>query len=256
MKLIDTHSHIYLEHFTDDLEATVERALNNGVEKVLLPDIDLESRSVLLTLAEKFPDTCLPMLGLHPTSVKPETIDKEMADVEKHLAEGKFIAIGEIGIDLYWDKTHLELQEKIFEHQLQLALKYNLPVAVHIRESYNEVWRIIKKYTDQGLQGVLHCFPGNEIQAAEAIKAGLYLGIGGVVTFKNSLMQKVVQSVGLDHILLETDAPYLTPAPHRGKRNEPAYILFVAEKIAELCNVSVRQVSDATTANAQRLFNF
>lgn len=254
MLLVDTHTHIYLEHFNNDLDATVQRALENGVYKILLPDIDLESRSSMLNLAEKYPGICLPMTGLHPTSVKPDTIDIELADVEKQLTSGKFIAVGEIGIDLYWDKTHLDLQEKIFEHQLQLAMKYNLPVAVHIRESYNEVWRIIKKYTAHGLQGVLHCFPGNEIQAAEAIKAGLYLGIGGVITFKNSLMQKVVQSAGLDHIILETDAPYLTPAPYRGKRNEPAYVLFVAQKIAELCDVSVKQVAEVTTANAQRLF--
>lgn len=254
MNLVDTHAHIYLEHFNEDLEVTVQRALDNGVNKILLPDIDLESRTALQTLAAKFPAVCLPMVGLHPTSVKPETIDSEIADFEKHLAAGKFIAVGEIGIDLYWDKTHLELQEKIFEHQLMLALQYNLPVAVHIRDSYNEVWRIIKKYTAQGLKGVLHCFPGNEIQAIEAVKEGLYLGIGGVVTFKNSLMQKVVQTVGLDHILLETDAPYLTPAPHRGKRNEPAYVLFVVQKIAELCNVSVKQVADTTTANAEKLF--
>ena len=256
MNLVDTHSHIYLEHFADDINETIQRALDNGVTKILLPDIDLESRTAMMALAQNYPEICLPMIGLHPTSVKPETIDSEIADVEKHLASGKFIAVGEIGIDLYWDKTHLELQEKIFEHQLKLALQYKLPVAVHIRDSYNEVWRIIKKHTAQGLTGVLHCFPGNEIQAAEAVKAGLYLGIGGVVTFKNSLMQKVVQTVGLEHIILETDAPYLTPAPYRGKRNEPAYVLFVAQKIAELCNTSVRLVAETTSANAQKLFNF
>lgn len=254
MNLVDTHSHLYLEHFNEDRSLTIQRALDNGVTKILLPDIDLESRAVLQALAANFPEVCLPMVGLHPTSVNPDTIKKEIADVETQLASGKFIAVGEIGIDLYWDKTHIALQEKIFEHQLNLALQCNLPVAVHIRDSYNEVWRIIKMYTEKGLQGVLHCFPGNEIQAAEAVKAGLYLGIGGVVTFKNSLMQKVVQTVGLEHILLETDAPYLTPAPHRGKRNEPAYVLFVAQKIAELCNVSVSQVADATTANAENLF--
>jgi TatD DNase family protein len=195
------------------------------------------------------------MAGLHPTSVVPGTIEKELSEVTLQLETGNYIAVGEIGIDLYWDKTYQGLQEEVFRTQLQWAKKHKLPVAIHVRNSYNEVWRILKQERNSDLKGVFHCFPGNEIQAAQVIEAGFKLGIGGVVTFKNSGMQQVVKAVGPEHIILETDAPYLAPAPYRGKRNEPAYIPIIAQKVAELCELTVEEVAAITTGNALELFN-
>jgi TatD DNase family protein len=195
------------------------------------------------------------MAGLHPTSVLPETFESELAEVKCQLETGSYIAVGEIGIDLYWDKTHQTLQEETFLYQIQLAKKHKLPIAIHVRKSFDEVWRILKPETGQDLKGVFHCFPGDEMQARRVIEAGFLLGIGGVVTFKNSGLQKVVAAVGPEHIILETDAPFLAPAPYRGKRNEPAYIPVIAEKIAELCSLSIEEVADVTTRNALRLFN-
>lgn len=252
---IDTHTHLYLEDFQGDIDAAVANAAAAGVVKMLLPNIDSTSWEPMLELAGRYPGNMFAMAGLHPTSVVPETVEKEILAVEEHLASGKFIAVGEIGIDLYWDKTHQALQEDIFRHQLKLAKKYSLPVAIHVRNSYNEVWRILKQELTADLRGVFHCFPGNEIQARQVTEAGLMLGIGGVVTYKNSVMQKVVAESGLQHILLETDAPFLSPVPLRGKRNEPANIPLIAAKIAEICGISVDEVAKITTANALRMFN-
>jgi TatD DNase family protein len=209
----------------------------------------------MLDLFQNYPDICYPMAGIHPTSVLPETIEDEMDEFRKQLETGKFIGVGEIGVDLYWDKTYQDLQEETFLYQIQLAKKYKLPVAIHVRKSFDEVWNIIKNEADPSLKGVFHCFPGDEIQAWRVIEAGFLLGIGGVVTFKNSGLQKVVAAVGPEHIILETDAPFLAPAPYRGKRNEPAYIPIIAEKVAELCGLSIDEVADITTKNAVRLFN-
>lgn len=252
---IDTHTHLYLEEFRDDIALVIERALEAGVEKMVLPNIDNTSWEPMLALAEKNTDHLYVMAGLHPTSVLPETVDSEMGAVEQQINSGRFVAIGEIGIDLYWDKTQKSLQEEVFRHQLRLAKKHRLPVAIHVRNSYNEVWQILKQEMAPGLRGVFHCFPGNEIQARQVIELDFMLGIGGVVTYKNSVMQKVVAEVGLEHIMLETDAPFLTPVPFRGKRNEPAYIPIIAEKVAELCNTSISEVAEITTRNAINLFN-
>ncbi len=233
----------------------IDRAVAAGVTRMLLPNIDGSSWEPMLALALQYPGKLYAMAGLHPTSVLPETVEKEILNVEQQLETGRFIAIGEIGIDLYWDKTHQSLQEEVFRQQLRLAIKYRLPVAIHVRNSYNEVWRILKQEMTPGLRGVFHCFPGNEIQARQVTELGFMLGIGGVVTYKNSAMQKVVAEVGLEHLLLETDAPFLTPVPFRGKRNEPAYIPLIAEKIAELCNTKVIEVAEKTTRNALNLFN-
>jgi len=251
---IDTHTHLYLEEFNDDTAQVIEKAASLGVECMLLPNIDSTSWGPMLSLAAQYSQLLFPMAGLHPTSVLPDSFEKEILEVEKHLESGKFVAIGEIGIDLYWDKTHLELQEQVFRHQLQLAKKHKLPVAIHVRISYNEVWRILKQELTPDLKGVFHCFPGNEIQAIQVSEAGFLLGIGGVVTFKNSLMQKALTAVGLQHIVLETDAPFLTPMPYRGKRNEPAYIPLIAEKVAGLCEITVEEVGRITTQNAKTLF--
>lgn len=255
MNFIDTHCHLYLNVFADDRRAAIQRALEAGVTKIFLPNIDQTSWQPMLELSSQYPGLCYPMAGLHPTSVLPESIDSELAELNHQLETGKYIAIGEIGIDLYWDKTHQGLQEEIFKFQVQLAKKHKLPVVIHVRKSFDEVWRILKPETGSDLKGVFHCFPGDEMQARRVIDAGFLLGIGGVVTFKNSGMQKVVTAVGPENIILETDAPFLAPAPFRGKRNEPAYIPLIAEKVAELCSLPVYQVAEVTTKNALRLFN-
>jgi TatD DNase family protein len=255
MKFVDTHCHLYLPEFAGDRQETIEKAIESGVTKIILPNIDATSWQPMLDLSLQYKGVCYAMAGLHPTSVVPDTIEQELAEVERQLELNDFVAIGEIGIDLYWDRTHQQLQEEVFRTQLQWAKKYKLPVAIHIRNSYNEVWRILKQELTPDLKGVLHCFPGNVIQAAQAIEAGFKLGIGGVVTFKNSGMQEVVKAVGPEHIILETDAPFLAPAPYRGKRNEPSYIPLVAAKVAELCSVSIEEVAEITTRNAEELFS-
>jgi TatD DNase family protein len=255
MKFVDTHCHLYLPEFADDMQAGIQKAIDTGVTKILLPNIDSTSWQPMLELVNQHPGICFPMAGLHPTSVLPESFDSEMAEVKRQLETGNYIAVGEIGIDLYWDKTHQGLQEEVFLTQLQWAKKYKLPVAIHVRKSFDEVWQILKPETGPDLKGVFHCFPGDEMQARRVIDAGFLLGIGGVVTFKNSGLQKVVTAVGTEHIILETDAPFLAPAPYRGKRNEPAYIPIIAEKVAELCGLSTKEVADITTRNALKLFN-
>lgn len=255
MKFVDSHCHLYLAEFADDRQDAIQKAIDSGVGKILLPNIDSTSWQPMLDLSMQNKGVCYAMAGLHPTSVIPDTIEQELAEVARQLELNEFVAIGEIGIDLYWDRTHQELQEEVFRTQLQWAKRYKLPVAIHIRNSYNEVWRILKQELTTDLKGVLHCFPGNVIQAAQAIEAGYKLGIGGVVTFKNSGMQEVVKTFGPEHILLETDAPFLAPAPYRGKRNEPSYIPLVAAKVAEICGMSIEEVAEITTRNAEELFS-
>jgi len=255
MQFIDTHTHLYLGEFDVDRENTVNKAVALGVGIMVLPNIDHTSWKPMLDLCRQFPSHCFAMAGLHPTSVLPESVESELEEVKLQLETGNYIAVGEIGIDLYWDKTHQALQEEVFLNQIKLAKKFNLPVAIHVRKSFDEVWRILKPETGPDLKGVFHCFPGDEIQARRVIDAGFLLGIGGVVTFKKSGLQKVVSAVGPEHIILETDAPFLAPVPYRGKRNEPAYIPVIAEKIAELCGISIQEVAKVTTLNASKLFN-
>jgi TatD DNase family protein len=255
MNFIDTHCHLYLPEFAFDRQTVVQKAIDIGVNRILMPNIDSTSWQSMLELFQQYPDICFPMAGLHPTSVLPETIENEMDEVRNQLETGNYIAVGEIGIDLYWDKTHQSLQEETFLYQVQLAKKFKLPVAIHVRKSFDEVWHILKPETGADLKGVFHCFPGDETQARMVIEAGFMLGIGGVVTFKNSHLQKVVAAVGPEHIILETDAPFLAPTPYRGKRNEPAYIPIIAEKVAELCGLSIEDIADKTTRNALKLFN-
>ncbi|MFA5974413.1 MAG: TatD family hydrolase [Lentimicrobiaceae bacterium] len=255
MLFIDTHTHLYLDQFDADRHNTVRWSIDSGVGIMLLPNIDHTSWKPMLDLCEQFPSNCYAMAGLHPTSVLPESVENELAEVKHQLETGNYIAVGEIGIDLYWDKTHQSLQEETFRYQLQLAKKHKLPVAIHVRKSFEEVWHILKTETGPDMKGVFHCFPGDEAQARRVIDAGFLLGIGGVVTFKNSGLQKVVAAVGPQNIVLETDAPFLAPAPYRGKRNEPSYIPLIAEKVAELCGMSVEEVAEITTRNAVSLFN-
>lgn len=251
----DSHTHLYAEEFDTDRDAMIRRAQLNKVSHLFLPAIDSTYHPKMLAVAGKYAEVCYPMMGLHPTSVKENYLD-ELNIVSDYLKnpELKFCAIGEIGIDLYWDKTHETEQRLAFSQQLDLAVKYDLPVVIHTRNSMDIALGIVEDRHGSRLRGVFHCFSGNTEQAKRAINLGFMLGIGGVVTYKNSGLQAVVEYAGLEHLLLETDAPWLPPVPHRGQRNEPSYIPVIARKIAEIKNESLEKVADVTTANALRLF--
>jgi TatD DNase family protein len=255
MYFTDSHTHIYAEEFDNDLAPMILRAQENNVTKLFLPAIDSTCHSKMLQVTAAFPDVCFPMMGLHPTSVKENYLD-ELQIVADYLADPsmKFYAIGEVGIDLYWDKTHEKEQRIAFDMQLDLAVKYNLPVVIHTRNSMDVALEMIEARRDANLRGVFHCFSGNVQQAVRTIKLGFMLGIGGVLTYKNSGLQAVVEHTPLEHLLLETDAPYLPPVPHRGQRNEPAYIPIIAQKIAEIKGASLETVAEVTSGNAGRLF--
>ncbi|MBI5540347.1 MAG: TatD family hydrolase [Bacteroidia bacterium] len=250
---IDTHTHIYAEQFDTDRSEAIKRAVNDGIKSLLLPAIDKSTQNSLLDCVRNFPENCLPMTGLHPTSVKENYLD-ELDFVKNELKNNKYHGIGETGLDYYWDKTYIKEQEIALRVQIELALEYSLPIVLHSRKSLNELFNIIREYKNTGLTGVFHCFPGNIIEAQKAIDFGFYLGIGGVVTYKNSDMAEVAKNVSLSNIILETDSPYLTPAPFRGKRNESLYIKNIAEKIAELKNITLNEVAEITTKNAKQLF--
>jgi TatD DNase family protein len=255
MNLIDTHTHIFLEEFDSDREITIARAKENGITKVFLPNVDNTTIQRVLAFSKQYPDFCYPLMGLHPTSVKENFMD-ELRIVMELLEKDKFYGIGETGIDLYWDKTFLDLQKESFKIQIELAKKYNLPLIIHVRESFTEVFEILDQMNDSSLKGVFHCFSGNYEQALKIIEyGGFKLGIGGVVTFKNSGLDKVISQIDLEHLVLETDAPYLAPVPFRGQRNECSYILNIAQKIAEIYQTSVEKVAEITSRNAICLFN-
>ena len=251
--MIDTHAHIYLEQYNDDADQVVENALNSGISKILLPNIDSSTIESMLHLEDKYPEVCYPMMGLHPCSVK-DGFEKELKIVERWLDQRKFIAIGEMGTDLYWDKTFWDQQKTAFNYQCELALKYDIPVVIHCRETIDETIHLVESYSVQGLKGVFHCFTGSVEQAKRITDMGFYLGLGGVSTFKNGGMDQVIPLLDKSKILLETDSPYLTPAPHRGKRNEPAFVKFIAEKIAQYLNTTLEEVDKLTSANANKLF--
>ena len=250
---IDTHAHIYAEEFNEDREAVVERAREADVQRIVLPDIDQTTRPAMLRLAKQYPETMLLLLGVHPTSVN-STFKEEMQAFEKLLGKFPIHGIGECGIDLYWDKTYFKEQQQVFERQLHVAREMDIPVIIHSRESLSEIFAILKRQ-HYNMKGILHCFPGNTEDARRAIDLGFLLGIGGVVTFKKSLMADVVREIGTDHLVLETDAPYLTPVPHRGKRNESSYIQCIAAKIAEIVGVETKKIEVTTTNKAMNLFN-
>lgn len=252
--LIDTHSHIYLSAFESDREEIIERATRNKVQKILLPNIDSNSIQSMLDLADKYNNICFPMMGLHPTSVKENYCD-ELKIVDDWLNKEKFYGIGETGIDLYWDTTFIKEQINSFSHQIELAKKYNLPVVIHVRNSFKEVFNVLDELHDDKLKGVFHCFTGDAEQAKKIISYGFKMGIGGVLTFKNSNLGSVLKNVDLRHIVLETDSPYLAPVPFRGKRNESSYIKYTAEKLAEIKNIKFDDVANITTQNALQLFN-
>ena len=254
MKFIDTHAHLYLDQFNDDLDEVINNAINDGVERMYLPNIDSNTIEAMNDLVEKFPNNCFPMIGLHPSDVK-ENFKKELAIVEREAKTKKYIAIGEIGIDLYWDKTFLTQQQEAFASQLELAKSMGLPVAIHARDSFDEIFEVLDAHNDDSLRGVLHCLTGNLDQANRIINyGGFKLGIGGVATFKNGGLDKVIPHVDLKHLVLETDAPFLAPMPYRGKRNESKYIPIIADKIAQFQGIKIEEVAEVTTNSALELF--
>ena len=256
--MIDTHSHIYAEEFDADRGEALERAWSAGVELMLLPDIDSESRDRMFDLAQQYPERCLAMAGLHPTSVNDNPQwQSELDMVERllHTAPTKLWGVGEIGLDLYWSKEFYREQREVLHAQLELALQHNLPVVIHTRSAYNEMVDAIATYRGRGLRGVFHAFADNAEMARKLERMGEFkFGIGGVVTFKNSGLNKVVEELPMELLLLETDSPYLTPMPHRGKRNEPAYVEHVCRKIAEIKGTTLEHVDSITTANAKHIF--
>jgi len=254
MVLIDTHTHLYLEEYNEDRKQIVESAISNNIKYMLLPNIDSSSIRPMMDLCDEFPKNCFPMMGLHPTYVK-ENYEEELAMVNQWLEKGKFYGIGETGIDLYWDKTFFNEQKIAFSHQIELAKKYKLPIVIHSRESFDEIYPILDDLNTPDLNGVFHCFTGNIEQAEKIIDLGLKLGIGGVLTFKNSGLDKVVEQIDIDHIILETDSPYLTPVPFRGKRNQSAYINYIAEKLSLIKDTSKERIAEITSQNAIGLFN-
>lgn len=258
MILTDTHAHLYSEEFDADGDVMMQRALQDGVKRFFLPNIDSTSIEKMLAFKKLFPENCFPMMGLHPCSVK-ENYKDELSLVEQWLAKEKFCAVGEIGIDLYWDKTFFEQQKDAFTIQAKWACERNLPLVIHTRNSFQQVYDLLleiksKIANPDSLRGIFHCFSSTSEDAKKVIELGFYLGIGGVVTFKNSGLNKIVSSVDLKHIVLETDAPYLAPVPHRGKRNEPSYLPLVARKIAALHNTTLEEVAKITTENSRHIF--
>lgn len=254
MFLIDTHAHLNQSDFKNDLDEVIGRAKDYGVNRILIPNVDASSISSMLEVCNKYPNTCFPMMGIHPTSVK-ANFEEELNIVENWLSKKEFVAVGEIGIDLYWDKTFIQEQKIAFAYQINLAKKYDLPINIHVRNSFDESFEVLDSIGGT-FKGNFHCFSGNTAQAEKAIEMGFKLGIGGVVTFKNSGLDKVVKHIDLKHIVLETDCPWLAPAPHRGKRNESTYTVLVAEKIAEIKGIPVEEVAEITSKNALSLFNF
>lgn len=256
MKFIDTHSHLYSEQFKNDRTIAINEAIALGVDTILLPNISSKYTNNLLKLCNQFPENCFPMMGLHPCDVSEENFDSEMQHVEIELATNKYIAVGEIGLDLYWDKTKIEVQKRAFIHQIKLAKKYQIPIAIHVREAFDEAIKIVESLNDNTLRGVFHCFTGSIVEAKRVIDLkDFYLGIGGVVTFKNSGLDQTIKEISLKNLILETDSPYLAPVPFRGKRNESKYLTKIAEKIAQIKNMTINEIAEITTANAKKLFH-
>jgi len=251
--LIDTHSHIYTGDFNSDIDEIIQRAYNNGVKKIILPNIDAGSIKRLIDLSSAYPHICYPLMGLHPTSVT-EDYKEDLQAVEYWMEKHKFYGIGETGIDLYWEKTFLKEQQEAFRYQIKMAENSKMPIIIHVRNSFEEVYEIVKQEQNGSLKGIFHCFSGNEQEAQKVIDLGFLLGIGGVLTFKNSNLDEVIEKVELKNLVLETDSPYLAPVPKRGQRNESSYLVYVAQKLAEVYNIPVKEVAEITTMNARSLF--
>lgn len=252
--IIDTHSHIYSPDFDDDRDEIIQRAKNNNIKKIFLPNIDSSSIEMLYNTEKLYPGMCIAMMGLHPCSVK-ENYLKELDIVESELSKRSFSAIGEIGLDYYWDKTFINEQKEAFIRQMNLAKNFDIPIVIHSRDSTEDVISLVRQEKSPKLRGIFHCFGGSVEEAQQITDLGFLLGIGGVLTYKKSGLDQTLKHIDLRHIVLETDAPYLTPVPFRGKRNEPSYITFVAEKLAEAKGMSLEEVCRITTENAENLFN-
>lgn len=253
MILTDTHTHLYYETEPKKLDELMHRCLENGVSRLFLPNVDSESVAMVRGMSEKYPENCFPMMGLHPCNVK-SNFNEELDVIRNTMQPDKIYAIGEIGIDLYWDKTTTDLQKTAFRLQVNLAKDLDLPISIHCREAFEEVYEILLSEKDEKLRGIFHCFTGTAEQAERIIELGFYLGIGGVVTYKNSGLDKVVACLGLEHIVLETDSPYLAPAPYRGKPNESSYLVHIAQKVADLHQRPLGEIAEITTENSRQIF--
>lgn len=253
MIITDTHTHLYSEAFDEDRSEMISRAIEQGVSRFFIPAIDSTYTEAMLQLEKQYPDNIFLMMGLHPTHVK-DNYKEELKHVEEMLASRKFYAVGEIGIDLYWDKSTLEIQQEAFKHQIQLAKQYKLPINIHCREAFDEIFEVLESEKSDNLFGIFHCFTGNLEQAYQAISYNMKLGIGGVATFKNGKIDQFLNQIDLKHIVLETDSPYLAPVPYRGKRNESLYILKVLEKLSILYNITPEEVANITTQNSKEVF--
>lgn len=252
--MIDTHTHLYADAFDEDRAEAIKRALDNGVQQFFLPAIDSETHQKMLDLEAEYPNQIFAMMGLHPCSVKPESWEKELAIVENYLNQRHFCAVGEIGIDLYWDKSALDIQIQAFEKQIDWAIEKDLPIVIHSRESFDETFEVLERKKHPKLRGIFHCFSGDLAQAQRAIDLGFLLGIGGVLTFKNGKIDQFLSEISLENIVLETDSPYLAPVPHRGKRNESAYIPLIVGKMVDIYGKDFAEIDKITTENAKRIF--
>ena len=254
MIITDTHTHLYSEAFDEDRQEMMQRAIDSNVTRFFVPAIDSTYTESMLQLEKEYPENVFLLMGLHPTHVK-DNYKEELAHVEDMLAKRKFYAVGEIGIDLYWDKSTLDIQIDAFRHQIKLAKQYKLPIVIHCRESFDEIFKVLEEEKDDDLFGIFHCFTGTIEQAHQAISYNMKLGIGGVVTFKNGKIDQFLNQIDIKHIVLETDSPYLSPTPFRGKRNESVYINKVLKKVSEIYNLSEEEVAKITTQNSKAIFS-
>ncbi len=254
MVITDTHCHLYSEAFEDDRDAMMQRAIEAGVKRFFVPAIDSNYAEAMFKLEASYSAYVHLMMGLHPTSVKPESYKQELQLVEQYFKERPFKAVGEIGIDLYWDKSTLQIQQDAFKFQIDLARQYELPIVIHCRDSFDEIFEVLEDVNHDKLFGIFHCFTGTKAQAERALSFNMKLGIGGVVTFKNGKIDQFLNEIDLKHIVLETDAPYLSPTPFRGKRNESSYIIMVLNKLSEIYKLPIEQIAEITTANSKEVF--
>lgn len=253
MQLTDTHTHLYYQTDSQKRAELMQRCFDNNIDRLFLPNVDVESVAQVYNLVAAYPNNCFPMLGLHPCSVKNDW-EQVLATIKATHQNHKIYAIGEIGIDLYWDKTTLPQQVAAFKQQIAWAKSLKLPIVIHCRDAFDEVFEVLEQEQDDDLRGIFHCFTGNLEQAQKVVSLGFYLGIGGVVTYKNGGLDKFLQQIDLSHIVLETDSPYLTPVPHRGKPNESSYLIYVAQKVADVYQTSLETVAEFTTANSKKIF--
>jgi TatD DNase family protein len=253
MRFIDTHAHLYSSPIKENIEGIMKSAMDNGIDTIILPAIDSTTLEAMLEVEKTYPKNCMAMMGLHPCSVK-ENVKEELAIIEAQLQKRKFIAIGEIGLDYYWDKTFTTQQMEAFEIQMQWALDYKLPIAIHTRSAMGETIEAVKPFAKKGLRGIFHCFSGSKESAEQIISMGFHLGLGGVLTYKNAGVAEAIASIPMEWLVLETDAPYLSPVPYRGKTNEPSYMIQVAMKLAEIKNLPLHEVAEMTTNNAMGVF--